>query len=68
MSKELLESIKEGLRVFLLAVGPLIVIELEKGSGFDFKSVGIAGVIAVLRFVDKWLHESGVSEKGLTRF
>lgn len=68
MKKEMVESIKEGLRVFLMAVVPLVVLDLEAGRELDLRSVAIAGVIALLRFIDKWLHESGVHEKGLTQF
>jgi hypothetical protein len=67
MKEELLESVKEGMRVFLMAVIPLMIVEIERGE-FDFKTITIAGVIAVLRFVDKYLHRSGIAEKGLTRF
>lgn len=67
LPKELVESIKEGLRVFLMAVIPLVIVQLQDGS-FVWKPVLIAGLIALLRFIDKWLHRSGVAEKGLTRF
>lgn len=68
LKKELLESLKEGLRVFLMAVIPLVIVDLENAGGIDPRPIVIAGVIAVLRFVDKLLHRSGVAEKGLTRF
>lgn len=68
MNEALIKSIKEGLRVFLMAGIPLTVVELENGGLFDYKAILIAGLIALLRFVDKYLHESGVAEKGLTRF
>lgn len=67
MNNELLNSLKEGLRVFLMAVVPLVIVQLQDGS-FIWRPVLIAGLIAVLRFVDKWLHSSGIAEKGLTRF
>ena len=66
LPEELLESIKEGLRVFLMAGVPLVIVQLESGT-FDWKPVVIAGVIALLRFVDKLLHLT-VAEKGLVRF
>lgn len=67
LRKELLESLKEGARVFLLAVIPLLVVQLES-SVFDWRALAVAGVIAILRFVDKLLHRSGVAKKGLVRF
>jgi hypothetical protein len=67
MNKAFIESVKEGLRVFLMAVVPLLIVQLQNGS-FEWKTIIIAGVIALLRFIDKWLHNSGVSELGLTRF
>lgn len=67
MKKEIIESLKEGLRVFLMAVIPLVTVQLQDGE-FMWKPVLLAGVIAVLRFIDKYLHNSGVAEKGLTRF
>lgn len=67
MNREMQSSIKEGLRVFLMAGIPLLVVQLQEGS-FMWKPILIAGVIAILRFVDKLLHETKVAEKGLTRF
>lgn len=70
-------AVKEGLRTFLMAVVPLLVIGLENGS-LDVRAALIAGVIALLRFVDKALHEYGSANStktqehwattGLTRF
>jgi len=61
-------SIKEGSRVFLMAAVPLTIVELQNGGEFNLAVIALAGAIAVLRFVDKWLHESGTAEKGLVRF
>lgn len=67
MNKALLESLKELLRVVLIAVLPVLYTSLDQGT-VDWKAVGIVAVVAGLRAVDKWLHESGVADKGLTRF
>lgn len=67
MSKELERALKEGARVFLMAGIPLLIVQLQEGI-FLWKPILIAGVIALLRFVDKLLHETKVAEKGLTRF
>lgn len=56
LTEQFVESFKEGLRVFLMAVVPLVVVELETNNGFDYRFILTAGVIAVLRFVDKILY------------
>jgi hypothetical protein len=61
------EALKEGLRVVVLAVIPLLIASLTNGA-IDWKLVGVTGAIALLRFADSWLHQSGVAEGGLTRF
>ena len=85
--KELLakipEPLKEGLkefgRVILLSIIPLLISYLDQGIGIDMRAIFIVGALAGLRFVDKWLHETGnVLEEnetvaspltgGLTRF
>jgi len=67
MQKDLIEATKEGLRVFLMAVIPLIIVELSKGTMFDFRSILIAGIISLLRFVDSFLHESAMSQPKVNR-
>lgn len=58
MNKEaLIEALKEVGRVILMAVVPLVVVGLESGS-LDFKVIFTAGLIAGLRFIDKYLHET----------
>ncbi len=61
MQKDLIEAVKEGLRVFLIAVIPLVIIELNEGGLFDFRTILVAGLISLLRFVDSFLHESAMS-------
>lgn len=68
-SDELKEGVKELLRTALMAVVPLLVVDFQGGK-FDFKALGVAGLIAFLSGLDKWLHEkdSGVRGNGLTGF
>lgn len=74
----LIEAAKEGLRVVVLAIIPVLIIGLE--NGMDWRLVWVTGAIAGLRFVDKYLHESSkeapiderntglLGERGLTGF
>lgn len=70
---ELEEAIKEGLRVAVLAVIPVVVTGLQDNE-LQWNLVWVTGAIALLRFADKYLHEKGKKEnkpimsKGLTRF
>jgi hypothetical protein len=69
-SKEvLIESLKELCRVILLAVIPVIIDALSSGK-FDIKVIAVAGAIAGLRFIDKYLHLKAPEGEagGLTRF
>ena len=63
-----METLKEPLRdlgrTVVLAIIPVFVISLEKGT-IDWKTVGIVGVIAGLRFIEKWLYEIGKEEKDI---
>lgn len=67
------EALKELLRVVFIAVIPLAIDGLSTGN-LDPKLLGITAIIAALRFLDKFLHETGKNtgnetlEKGLTRF
>ena len=65
--EEFIEAGKEGLRVTLIAAVPILIDGVGKGV-VDWKLVGMAAIVAALRFIDSWLHTSGVAEKGLTRF
>lgn len=75
MIKELWEKyedlIKEFLRVILLGAYSAgfawIVSHLEPLA--ELNPTGVAFIaLAVLRAIDRQIHESGVAEKGLTRF
>ena len=63
----IIEGLKELLRTFLMPVVPLIIVDLQSGV-FNYKNWLIAGGIAVLSAVDKWLHKKdiGVAGNGLT--
>lgn len=52
----IVEAIKELMRVGIIAALPLVIDGLSKGA-LDLKLVGIAALIAVLRAVDKYVHE-----------
>jgi hypothetical protein len=75
--KALIEAVKEFFRVVVLAVIPILITSLETNT-LDLKVVAVVGVVAGLRFVDKYLHETGMEQstkteesklvKGLVRF
>jgi hypothetical protein len=63
MSNALIEGLKELLRTAMMAVVPLVISALSSGDhSIDWRAIAIAGVIALLSGVDKWLHKEG---KGL---
>lgn len=57
----------ELLRVGVIAVIPVAVISLESGN-VDPQALAVVSAVAVLKALDRMLHESGVAEKGITRF
>ena len=69
----LLEALKEGMRVIVLSLIPVVLVQLEQGS-LNVEALLLVGAIAGLRFLDKWLHELGKEKedskliKGLTQF
>ena len=63
----IIEALKEAGRVVVLAIIPVLIDGLTKGV-VDFKLVAVVAMVAALRFLDSWLHKSGVAEKGITRF
>jgi hypothetical protein len=73
MEKPDLEALKELLRVFLLAVIPVMIDSLSQGE-INPRLLILTASIALLRALDKWLHTLGKEEddeslsKGLTRF
>jgi hypothetical protein len=67
MSDAFKKSLLEFLRVFAMT-GVAELLRICVSGEFAWQTSALAVVIPLLRFVDKWLHESGVAEKGLTRF
>lgn len=73
MTDQIQEAIKEGLRIVVIAIIP-VLIPMIQNEAWDVKSILIVAVIAVLRALDKFLHERGKDTndlnmtKGLTRF
>lgn len=71
--KPIIEGVKQGLRVFAVAVIPLLIDQLTRDS-INWRALIITGVIAVLMAIDKALHLEGKLENnealtgGLTRF
>jgi hypothetical protein len=67
LSTPIIEGAKQLLRVALVAVIPLVISGLQTNS-IDWRSIVIAGIIAVLMGLDKFLHKSevGVAGNGLT--
>jgi len=65
----IIEALKEAGRVLVLAIIPVLIDSLSKGS-IDWKVVAVTGAIALLRFVYKFLHENAPEGKagGLTQF
>lgn len=55
----LIEGLKELMRTGFIAVIPLVIDGLTAGV-VNWRVIGIAGAIAVLRAFDKWLHEKDV--------
>lgn len=65
----IIEGLKEAGRVVVLAVIPVLIDCFAKGV-VDWKLIAVTGAIALLRFLDKALHEmepDGVAG-GLTKF
>lgn len=67
MNESLKKAIKEALRIVVIAIIPIIIDGINKGE-ISPLLVGSAAAIALLRFIDKLLHETGIAEKGITRF
>lgn len=71
--KPLIEAIKEGARVVLIAIIPLVIDNLSSPK-FEWRSIVVVAMITALRMLDKYLHIEGKLEgndlktKGLTQF
>lgn len=68
------EAGKELLRVVILAILPVAISSLESEGKIDFKVVLTVSLLALLRGIDKLMHEWGKViddssiSKGITRF
>ncbi len=70
MKNSIIEALKEAARGVVLAVIPVIMLGINAEDGtfaIQWQLVAATAIVAVLRFVDKLLHEEGV-DKGLTQF
>lgn len=73
LSKPVVEASKEALRVVVLSIIPVLITQVELGV-LDYKVLSIVGLLALLKWLDKFLHEVGKTRedssltKGLTRF
>lgn len=56
MNSNILEGVKELIRVILLAIIPVVYLSVEQGQ-VDWRAVALIGVVAGLRAVEKWLHK-----------
>lgn len=63
----LIEGLKELLRTSLMAIIPVIILDLQNNV-FNYQIWLMAFVIALLSGIDKWLHkkDTGVFGNGLT--
>jgi len=76
MNKALKESLKELSRIVVLAVIPILISGLNSTNGtvsVDPNVVLVVALLALLRWLDKFLHETGKEKnntliKGITRF
>ena len=73
MKKIIIEALKEGGRVILLAIVPVLIVQIEQNQ-LDWRAIGVVGILALLRVLDKFMHLVGKDKKdprltlGLTRF
>jgi hypothetical protein len=71
--KPVVEALKEGARVVLIAIIPLVIDSLTSNK-FEWRSIAVVAAITALRILDKYLHLEGKLEgnsnltNGLTRF
>lgn len=63
----LLQAAKEALRVIALAALPVLIEGIQAGA-IDYRLIAVTGIIALLRFLDKYLHESSIPVTGLLGF
>lgn len=68
MSEAFKEALKELGRVVVLAVLPVVIVALESNA-IDWKVVGLTALLAVLKALDKYVHErKDIAAKGVVPF
>lgn len=65
--KVVLEFVKESGRIALVAALPVAIPMIETGE-LNWYVIGTVALVAVLKGVDRSLHQTGVAEKGIVRF
>jgi hypothetical protein len=63
------EGLKQLGRVALMSIVPLVIAGLQDNS-LNWRAIAVAGAIAILMGIDKWLHknDAGLGGNGLTGF
>lgn len=68
MNQHTKEALKEMARVFVLAALPALIIQLQNNT-LDLRALLLVGVIAVLKGLDRWIHENpNIKSSGLLPF
>jgi hypothetical protein len=60
MSHQVVETLKEFLRIVLIAVIPVVIDGLQTGV-VNWQIIAVAAGVAALRALDKFLHEGNVA-------
>ena len=74
MSDQFKTALIEGMRVVVLSVIAVVLASIQQGQVIDLKVLWGAGLVAALKFLDKYLHEVGketdneLLTTGITRF
>jgi hypothetical protein len=69
MNQAFLSGLKEFLRTELLAVLPIVIAALQRGS-INWEVVGTLSLVAILKGLDDWLskNDQGINKQGITGF
>jgi hypothetical protein len=67
MNKPLQESLKDGARIVVLAVIPILITDLNNGNGINWSVIGVTAAVSFLTFVSSWLHHEAKEEPKATR-
>lgn len=68
LQEAILDGLKELARIGLIAILPIIIVQLEAGK-IDLKVLWVLFVVAVLKAIDRGLHSFGkdTNNEGLTK-